>query len=270
MQIVRAMHAAQIHRSFAHFVRGAWPIVEPGRPLVWGWHMDAICKHLQAVTDGIIRRLLINVPPGHCKSILTSVLWPVWNWLRRPEWRVLRASYALDLALRDSVRCRELIEDAWFQDTFHPTWSLSRSQNAKNRFKNTRRGERMCISVRARTTGFRGDCVLIDDPLNFTDAMSDVKRPKANIWLDQAASSRLNDMSEGSIVIIMQRLHHEDVAGHVIEQGGYEHLCLPSRFVPERKCVTSIGWSDPRTQKGELLFPAMFPNDVLDDAEQRM
>lgn len=191
-------------------------------------------------------------------------------WLRRPEWRVLCASYALDLAVRDSVRCRELIADPWYQTTFRPAWSLSRSQNAKTRFRNTRGGERMCLSVGSRTTGFRGDCIIIDDPLNFADALSDTKRPKVNVWIDQALSNRLNDLLTGTMIMIMQRLHHDDASGHVLAQGDYTHLCLPSRFEPERRCETPIGWRDPRTQKGEPLFPALFPNEILDQEERRM
>lgn len=257
-------------QSLAEFVRQAWHVMEPCKPLIWNWHVEHICQHLQAITEGKIRRLVINIPPGHSKSLLTAVFWPAWVWLQQPEWRMLCGAYGMDLAIRDAVRCRELIESDWYQKMFAPDWRLTKAQNAKRHFRNTQRGERVAVSVGGRVTGFRGDCVLIDDPLNAMDAYSSLKRRNAINWFDQAASNRLNDLRYGAIVLIMQRLHHEDLSGHILRQGGYEHLCLPTRFEPERPYATSIGWSDPRREKDELLFAEMFPEAEIDREEKRM
>lgn len=261
--------------SLAEFVRGAWPIIEPGTPLVWNWHLDAICEHLEAVTDGRIRRLLINIPPGHMKSLLVSVFWPAWVWTKRPEWRALFGSYAMDLAIRDSVRCRDIITSDWYQDTFRPQWKLKGDQNVKSYFTNSQQGFRFSLSVGGQATGWRGDAMVVDDPLNVKDQWSSLARQEALRWWDQTMSSRLNDQAKGARVIIMQRLHEEDLAGHVLRKGGYEHLCLPSRFEPERldsdrdriPRITGIGWSDPRTERNELLFPGLFPAEVIAEAE---
>jgi len=268
-KVATAYRAQNARDNLASFVRQAWPVLEPG-PLCWNWHIEHICAHLEAVTDGRIKRLLINIPPGHMKSLIVSVFWPTWTWLRQPEWRMLCGSYAQVLALRDADRCRDLICSEWYQNTFRPSWTLDSKQNAKGHFRNTATGSRVAFSVGGRVTGLRGNCVLIDDPLNAMDAHSTAKRTRANVWLDEAVTTRLNDPRTGAIVIIMQRLHHQDTAGHVIEQGGYEHLCLPSRFDPERAYRTSIGWSDPRKEAGELLFPEMYTEETLLDAELRL
>jgi predicted phage terminase large subunit-like protein len=265
------VRAALATRRLAHFARQAWEVVEPGTPLRWNWHLDAIAEHLEAVSDGRIKRLIINVPPGHMKSLMVSVFWPAWVWARRPEWRALFASYASDLAIRDSVKCRSLIESDWYQDSFvQKEWSLAGDQNVKSYYVNSETGFRISLSVGGKTTGFRGDAIVIDDPLNALDAYSKAARDEAIRWWDQAMSNRLSDMREGAVVLIMQRLHEDDLAGHLLRRGGWEHLCLPSEFEPERHSRTSIGWKDPRREAGELLFPAMFPTEVLDEAKTNL
>lgn len=153
------LDAELARRSFAEFVKQAWPIVEPAAALIWGPHMDALCDHLQAVAEGRIHNLLINIPPGHSKSLVVAVLWPAWIWARRPEWRGLFSSYAGDLAIRDSVKCRALVEDEWYRGSFMRGWELSSDQNVKSYFQNTRMGFRAALSVGGKTTGFRGDCI---------------------------------------------------------------------------------------------------------------
>lgn len=259
----RRAHARARSISLAEFVREAWPIVEPGTELVWGWHIDAICLHLEAVTDGRIKRLLINIPPGHMKSLLVSVMWPAWMWLKRPGERMLTGSYDGTLALRDSVKTRDLITSDWYQRTFRPGWSLKRDQNVKSRYANTTTGERMCFAVGGKLTGFRGHGWIVDDPLNMKDALSETAREEAKRIVCQALPTRLNNQETGWRVIVMQRLHEEDPSGVLLQQGGWEHLCLPARFDPERRSSTCIGWTDPRTEKDELLFSAMFSDAVL-------
>jgi predicted phage terminase large subunit-like protein len=258
--------------SLAEFIRQGWGIVEPGTPLLWNWHIDAIAEHLEAVADGRIRRLLINIPPGHMKSLIVSVFWPAWMWVRRAAWRALFASYAKELATRDSVRCRDLVRSDWYRDTFKPAWRLATDQNVKSFFQNTEHGFRYSLGVGGQGTGWRGDAVVVDDPLNVNDQWSELARAEVIRWWDKTMSSRLNDQRTGARVIIMQRLHEEDLSGHILARksttGAYDHLCLPSEFDPERRSSTSIGWSDPRTEAGELLFAALFPKQVLLEAKE--
>lgn len=250
------------------FVRDGWPVLEPGAEFIDGWHIDAICLHLEAVADGLIRYLLINIPPGHMKSLLVSVFWPAWMWTHRPEWRALFGSYDLTLAIRDAKRTRDLIESEWYRDTFKPQWKLSGDQNVKSYFENTRKGFRLSLGVGTRGTGFRGDCIVFDDPLNVRDRYSETKRGAAIDWWDKTMSSRLNNQAKGARVGVMQRLHEGDLSGHLIKRGDYELLRLPSEFDPAKRATTSIGWTDPRTEPGELLFPALFPKPVIEQAKK--
>jgi predicted phage terminase large subunit-like protein len=264
------VRAERARRSLSRFVREAWPVVEPGIEFIDNWHIGAICDHLEAVTAGQIRRLIINVPPGHMKSLIVSVFWPAWEWASRPEERTLFASYGADLAIRDSVKCRDVVDSEWYRRSFvQDSWELSSDQNVKSYFQNTRKGFRVSLGVGGKTTGYRGDKVVVDDPLNAMDAYSEAARKEAIRWWTQAMSSRLNDKRKGKQVIIMQRLHEEDLAGFLLAQGDWEHLCLPTRFEAKRKARTCIGWEDPRNEEGELLFPVMFPPDVVERIEKK-
>ena len=122
-------------RSLGEFVRQAWAVVEPSTPFVSGWHIDAIVEHLEAVTRGQIRNLLINVPPRHMKSLLVSVFWPAWEWIRLPERRWLFSSYGAQLSIRDSVKCRRLIESPWYVQRWRDRFALTSDQNTKGRFR---------------------------------------------------------------------------------------------------------------------------------------
>jgi predicted phage terminase large subunit-like protein len=254
--------------SLAEFARLGWHVLEPTTPLIWNWHIDAICEHLEAVTHGRIRRLLINVPPGHLKSLLVAVFWPAWVWLHDPSWRAIFASYSGDLSIRDSVRCRDLLESEWYQGTFRPSWEFKTDQNVKSHFENTARGSRSATSVGGKGTGFRADCVVFDDPLNVEEYPSERALAAAISWWDKRMSSRLNDMRTGARIGIMQRLHENDPSGHLIRRKTYVHLNLPTEFDPDKRCETKIGFRDPRTEHGQLLFPEMFPPAVIAEAKE--
>jgi len=250
-------------RRFGEFVRQAWPIVEPATPFVLGWHIDAIIEHLEAVSRGQIRNLLINVPPRHMKSLLVSVFWPAWEWILFPERRWLYSSYAAQLSIRDSVKCRRLIESPWYQKHFGNIFALTSDQNTKGRFDNNRSGYRLSTSVGGAATGEGGDRIVCDDPHNVQEAESDAIRKATVDWWDVVISTRVNDPKTTAKVVVMQRCHQQDLSGHLLEQGGWEHLCLPAEYEGGSRCVTSIGWSDPRTAHGELLWPERFgPQEI--------
>jgi predicted phage terminase large subunit-like protein len=244
--------AERARRSLTEFIRQAWPVAEPGSPYVPGWHLDAVCEHLEAVTRGEIRRLLINVPPRSGKSLTVSVFWPAWVWTTQPETRWLYSSYAQSLATRDSVRCRRLIESAWFRERWGDVFSLTSDQNVKVRFENDRTGVRLATSVGGSATGEGGDVIVCDDPHKVEEAHSDTIREGVLDWWDHTMSTRLNDPRTGAMVVIMQRVHERDLAGHVIDQGGWTHLCLPAEFEPRHPFL----WpGEPRREPGELLCP---------------
>lgn len=249
--------------SFREFVEEAWAAIEPGTTFVPGWHIDAICEHLEAVSRRDIQRLLVNMPPRHMKSILISVMWPMWTWLYEPSTQWLCASYALSLAIRDNRKCRILIQSPWFQRKYGHLFYLTSDQNVKGRFENNMRGYRLATSVGAATTGEGGSILLIDDAHPADDAYSDVQRLNTLQWFNETWSTRLNDQRTGAMVVVGQRIHHEDISGHLLQQGGWEHLNLPTEYESARRCVTGIGWSDERTQEGELLWPERFDQKTI-------
>lgn len=275
---VEALYTGLCRDSFAEFVRAAWHLAGTTEPLVWGWHLDALCVHLEAVERGEIARLVINIPPGHAKSKIVEVLFPAWCWARRPETQFICASHAAALAERDSVYCRQLIESDWYRRRFMSDWRIKPDQNAKGFWANTREGHRYATGIGG--TGRRGDIVLIDDPIEAINAYSKAHRDLANRWIGQTLPTRFNDAKTGRIVLIMQRLHDEDCAGFVLGGQGWVHLRLPSEYEPQSPCVThrlverdgervsEELWRDPRTEENELLFPAKFPREVLDQLKQ--
>lgn len=292
------IQAEKCRKSLSEFVRHAWPIADPGARLRWNWHIDALCDHLEQVSFCNMRKLLINIAPGFAKSLLVAVFWPAWEWTWRPTKQNLFSSYAQELAERDSIRCRDLMMSDWYQDNFvrqrgtggGPLWEFNPAQNRVNSFKNSLAGARQCLSVGSKATGFRGDGVTCDDPLNVKDANSKLARDESIYWWTKVMPTRVNDPALGTFVVIGQRVHEEDLSGFLLEGGGYEHLSLPTEFEGDRRCVTYIrpmgenvttdGWvddaeesvvaadpvvffRDPRTVEGELLFPSLFTEKVV-------
>ncbi|NQU44870.1 phage terminase large subunit [bacterium] len=264
-------------RSLAEFIQQFWRYMDPSE-YVHGWHIDAICEHLEAVARGDIRRLLINVPPRHCKSITVSVAWPAWLWAQKPKedtlggpgLRLLYASYAQSLSIRDSVKCRRLIESDLYRQHFGDMFRLTGDQNTKQKFENDKGGVRIATSVDGSLTGEGGDIIVVDDPHNVRESESEPTREAALTWWDEAMSTRLNDPRRGAYVVIMQRVHERDLAGHILEMGGWEHLCLPAEYEPQRSCITSIGWNDPRTRENDLLWEERYGQDELEHLKAQL
>lgn len=263
---LRALDRADSEESLAGFVRCAWHVIEPGAPYIHGWHIDAMCEHLEAVTYGQITRLLINVPPGAMKSLLTGVMWPMWEWgpKNKPHQRYVATAHKEPLAIRDNLKARRLVSSDWYQGLWGDRVVLTGDQNAKTKFENTRTGFREAMAFNS-LTGSRGDRVIIDDPHSVDDANSDAKRETAVTTFLEAVPTRLNSPERSAIIVIMQRLHERDVSGVIMAKAlGYDHLMLPMEFEASRRCRTSIGFTDPRQNDGDLLFPQRFPRTVVD------
>src|SRR5215211_3060273 len=250
--LFRQAETALAERSLKEFVVQAWHVVEPNTPFVDGWHLDAICDHLEACVRGEVRNLVINIPPRCMKSLLVGVFFPAWVWTTQPWKRFLYSSYGQHLAIRDSLKCRRLITSPWYQDRWGAVFQLTGDQNAKIRFDTDQTGYRIATSVGGIGTGEGGDFVITDDPNNALEAESDLIRQSTNDWWDGTMSTRGNDPKTVVRIIVQQRLHEEDLTGHVLEQGGYDHLCLPMEYEGERSSL-STGWRDPRRKPGELL-----------------
>ena len=273
-----AIDRADAHDSLAWFIKHAWEVIEPGQPYVHNWHLDLICEHLEAITRGeqvdgeTYNRLLINVPPGFTKSMLVGVFWPAWEWGPRnlPHLRYICASHNQDLAIRDGLRMRRLLLSEWYQERWGDRVKMTGDQNAKTKFENTATGFRQAVAAGG-ITGARGDRVVIDDPHSVDGANSDQQRQTTIQWFLEAVPTRLNSPMHSAIVVIMQRLHEEDVSGVILDkQLGYDHIMLPMRYEAGRATPTRLGWQDPREEEGELLFPERFPEEVVARDERAM
>jgi predicted phage terminase large subunit-like protein len=250
--------AAELERSLRKFIRAAWHVIEPATVYSHNWHIDAIAEHLEAAYAREIRRLLINIPPRCMKSRTVSVFGPAWRWTHAPHERFLTASYGADLATEHAKDTRRLIQSGWYRARWGHSYQLTTDQNVKTWYENDRTGYRIATSVGGSGTGRGGDVIVIDDPLNADDALSDVKRTAANAWHDGTIATRFNDPKTGVEIIVMQRLHELDLAGHVLEQAPdrWTHLCLPAEYEPKHPFV----WpDDPRSTPGELLWPEHNP-----------
>jgi predicted phage terminase large subunit-like protein len=253
---LRRLRSERARRSLRIFISAAWPLVEPV-VFVPGFHIDAVAEHLEAVTRGQILKLLITFPPRHTKSTIVSVMWPCWEWIDHPERRWLFGSYAESLAIRDNVRSRRLITSAWYQHAWGDRYQFAGDQNSKQKVETDKGGHRIAVGTGGSATGEGGDRLVIDDPHNVAEIESSVVRKSTLDWFDTVWSTRANDPKTTAQVIIMQRSHCDDLAGHVLEHGGWEHLCIPTEYEGDTR-KTVIGWSDPRKQEGELLCPARF------------
>lgn len=254
----------QCKRSLSEFIKRAWHVIEPSNPYCHNWHIDAMAEHLEAVTNGQINRLLINVPPGMMKSLLVSVFYPAWEWGARglSHYRYISCSHAQSLAIRDHVKMRRLITSDWYRDRWNV--QLVDDQNTKTKFENTDTGFRQAIASKG-ITGARGDRVIVDDPHSVDSVMSDAERQTTLDWFAHSLPLRVVNPEKSTFIVVMQRLRQNDISGYILKKElGYEHLCLPMKFEPQRTYHNVLGFVDPRTKEGELLFPQRFPQSVVD------
>jgi len=275
------MEAEWLRRDLRRYVPRVWPLVE-ARDFKPNWHLDAICDHLAYVTLGDIRNLIINVPPRQTKSLTVSVIWPTWWWADEPEVQFMYASYSHDLALRDAVKARDIVQSGWYQERYGGKFYLDPGQNQKARYVNDKHGYRISTSVGGKTTGEGGDVLVIDDPHNMMDVHSDQKRHSTLSWYDNSWRSRLNDPTTGQKVIICQRSHDMDLVGHILdgEAGRWVTLMLPNEYDPKRHCRTFVNpkgrdldykqmveddkeplYQDQRTVPKDLLNPQRFGDE---------
>jgi predicted phage terminase large subunit-like protein len=248
-------------RDLYRFVTEAFPYVLPGVEFVEGWHIKAVCMYLQAMEEGRIKsnNLVINIPPGHMKSLLVNVLFPAWVWTRDQRKRDICITHSEVFATRDSLLCRNLVSSEWYRTLFH--LELAAGDQLKTRYSNTNGGFRHAYGLSG-MTGDHGDYLLLDDLLDIEDRFSEAEIKTVNDLYDNILPTRI-DPRNGKKILIMQRLGQTDLAGHIKRVGeDAEFLVLPVEFEGE-VFKSSIGFQDPRKKKGELLWPEMFDADWL-------
>lgn len=240
--------------SFVDFVKAAWPTLKPEERYQHNWHIEAICEKLKGVSDGEINRLQIWIPPGMMKSSTVSIFWHPWEWTKRPWLRYWGASYETRLAGRLSKQSQNVIVSDWYQARWGDSFKLIR--DAEHYWENDRGGTRLATAPESTGSGEHGHRILIDDPINAkaADATSKVILNMTNEWYDGTVVSR-GIGAEHARVIIMQRLHENDLAGHVLDLEPWEVLCLPERYEGNHP----YAWrGDPRME-GDLLWPSYRP-----------
>jgi len=250
------VEAETMRREMRQFVKGAWSTVEPGKQFVGGPHIDAICDHLTFVSLGDIDDLVINIPPRHSKSTIVAVMWPAWEWTWNPSEQWLFTTYAQDLTIRDSVKCRRLIMSPWYRERWADKFHLSGDLNQKKRFDNNHNGYRLATSVGGSATGEGGDKIVVDDAHNMKEINSDVIRQGVLDWWSDVMSTRGNNPKRLGRVIVAQRGHHKDICGHVLQQGGWVHLNLPGYYRAKTHCTT-VSLKDGPKRDAEKQPPAL-------------
>ena len=252
-------------RDLADFSRRAWAIVDPAVYL-HNWHIDAVCDHLMAVSDGEIRSLLINLPPRCMKSKIVSEFWPAWTWANQakagypligPQTKFLCLSYGLDLALDAARNHYKIVTSPWYRERWGERVRIDPKKDRVDEFATTAMGVRYSVGFGGAVLGRGGDIRIIDDPHKPDEVESELVRGAAIRQYDEEIAIRITDPKTSAEVLIMQRLTEDDLSGHVLaaERPDLVHLMLPMRYDPKRHCVTVLGWQDPRglDEDGEKL-----------------
>ena len=256
--------------SLYEFVKLMWHVVEPANPLIEGWVMEAICLHLEAVTHGVTQRLIINVPPGSSKSLISCVFWPAWEWgpCGMRSYRYAAFSYTSTLTERDNGRFMQLLNSPLYREY----WGADLEIGGGNiKVKNNATGWKLATSISGVGTGERADRLILDDLNNVKEAESKAILESTNTWIREVMPTRLNHLSRSAIVAIQQRTSEEDCTGTLVaNRDDWTWLMIPMRYDPDRHCTTEIGWTDPRTEPGELCWPERFPEDELSKLEREM
>jgi predicted phage terminase large subunit-like protein len=305
-RIKEIREAERLEDSFYEFVKAAWPVFDPA-DFVGNWHLEDVCNHFEAVARGHITRLLVNVPPRTSKSNVASICFPAWVWAQRergpimgPQVSFFYASYAEQLALEHSLKCRRLIESRWYQKYWGNRFKLVSDRNTKGHFENDKGGYRMASSVDARATGYGATVLLSDDPHLVKEAESELVRESVVKWWSETMPSRLNDRRTGAMIVVMQRVHEGDLSGHILAMddearkknslADYVHICIPMCYVRcqhvnawvGNEIKTFIGdeiddidnedifWVDKRTNEGDLLWPERYPASEVAKIEREM
>jgi predicted phage terminase large subunit-like protein len=248
----KLLHAI-LRSDFTSFVQKAFRTVSPGDDYSANWHIEAMAHELSMVMRGETRRLIITIPPRHLKSICTSVALPAFILGHDPTRRIICVSYSQELAVKHANDCRTIMNSDWYRQLF-PATKVDPGKNTETEVMTTERGFRLSTSVGGTLTGRGGNLIIIDDPIKPADAMSDTTRERLIKWCGTTLLSRLDDKERDSIILVMQRLHVGDLAGHFLDQGGWRHLNLPAVATMDER--VAIGPGRYHTRKvGELLHP---------------
>lgn len=267
MNLFVKLHDTIVKNQFSAFLEKVFHTVSPGQAFLPNWHLEAISAYLNACERGEMKRLIINMPPRMLKSVSVSVAWPAWLLAQNPSTRIMVASYAQSLSEKHSQDCRLVMQSAWYRRLF-PDSLIAQGQNEKHKYVTEARGHRIAVSVGGSATGEGGNILIVDDPLNPLQAMQASAREAANAWFRHTFASRLDDKRNGAMVVVMQRLHAEDLSGTLLKQGGWELLNLPAIAEDEQEiCCGDFYYHRAR---GEILHPEREDATLLARAREEL
>lgn len=240
---------------FSEYIKQAWPVALPGRDYLHNWHIDLLCEYLELVAEKKLTRLIINMPRRYGKSYLVSVFWPTWLWINKPFMRFLFASYSAGLAEGASVERRALMQSPWYQNNWGKRFNLLVDQNIKTAYTNNWRGHMITTSVGGTATGRGGDVVVVDDLLSPDLAFSDTERAASNRFFDETLAFCLDNKKQGAFVVIMQRLHTDDLTARLMERGGWTLVKLAAEAEEDEIITFPKSGRIVTRKKGDLLWP---------------
>jgi len=258
---------ALLRTDFTSFIGKTFDTINPGAEYQANWHIELIAHHLEAVRLGQIKRLIINIPPRALKSVCVSVAWPAWLLGINPAARIIAASYSGVLSTKHSLDARLVLSSKWYQKLF-PYTKLSKTHNQKNKFLTTDNGFRFATSIGGSVTGEGGDFLIVDDPHNPAQINSLKMRSRAIEWFEQTFVTRLNDKNKGAIVLVMQRLHPDDLSAHLISSGNWECLKIPS--LAPKNIEYNFGKFHKLYEENELLNQQRDKREFLLNLEQEI
>lgn len=251
-------------KDFYAFMRKSFEEIDNSQKFHENWHLELICDKLYQCFTGDIKRLIINIPPRNLKSHCVNICFPAFILGHKPSERIISVSYSQELASSNARKTRQLMETDFYKSVFKTSIG---AKNTEDYIETTKNGFRYATSVEGTLTGNGGNFIIIDDPIKASDALSETKRKKVNDWYDNTLISRLNNKVEGVIVVVMQRLHVDDLTGHLLKQNGWEVLSLPAIAEEDEEFTLSTGKKVGR-KKGEALNSNLEPLDKLE--EQRL
>ena len=249
--------------DFKSFLKKSFSYLHHDQQFLDNWHLDLISEYLMAVVQSKIKRLIINIPPRFLKSICVSAAWPAWLLAKNPAYKIISASYSQALSTKHNIDCKNIIQSSWYGEAF-PRSKIIQGQNSKNKFVTEYGGFRLATSVGGTLTGEGADFLIIDDPLTPMQALSDKFRNRANTWFEQTFASRLNSLKHGRIVIVMQRLHINDLTGFLLKKSHKTWHVLKLPFIAEDDTFIEFGNFSYRRKSGDYLHVGRYNIDDID------
>jgi predicted phage terminase large subunit-like protein len=248
-------------RDLKSFIVRSFLTVNPDMEFIDNWHIDLLTECLEEVAKGNIKRLIINIPPRYLKSVCISVAWPAWLLGLDPTKRIIVASYSQGLSEKHSQDCRLIMNSNWYRQSF-PETKIASGKNEKNKFVTTKCGFRFATSIGGTLTGEGADILIVDDPHTPEQAISRAERTKALRWFDQTFYTRLNNKRKGAIVVVMQRLHTNDLTGHLVKKEGWYQVSLP--VIARKEEEIRVGDFYYHRKENELLNPHREGEEEID------